>query len=144
MADDYKGMTKRFEGFRGKPYKDKDTTSVGYGFNIKYGGVPKDVISGKREMTIPEADNLFERKYAEAEMLARSFAGPTYEKLTPNQRAVLTDMSYNLGNRLFKFEKMKAKIDANDFQNVPLEMEDSLWDKQVGKRSDELQNLWKR
>jgi len=143
-GNNYKSMTKKFEGFRSRPYKDADTTSVGYGFNIASGGIPEDVASGRREMTMPEADNLFERKYSEAEIRARQFAGPSYDKLNDNQKAVLNDMSYNLGNRLFKFKKMKSDIDAGAYKDVPAEMKNSLWAKQVGSRSDELQNLWNR
>jgi len=135
-------MTKKFEGFRSKPYKDRDTISVGYGFNIKNGDVPRDVVSGKREMSVGEADNLFDKKYLVAMETAKQFAGNSYDKLSDNKKAVLTDMAYNLGGKLFKFKDMQSAVLTSNDSGVTKEMGDSIWAKQVGKRASSLQNLW--
>lgn len=140
---DYKKLTKTFEGFRDKPYKDtKGIPTVGYGFNISSGGVPQDVARGIRKMTRPEADKIFDAKYLEAENRAAEFAGPQYDSLPIEKKAVLNDMSYNLGNKLFKFEKMRQAIREQRLNDVPSEMMDSSWYGQVGDRSKALIKMW--
>jgi len=139
----WKKMTKDFEGFRERPYRDTlGIPTVGYGFNISAGGVPEEVASGSRSMSREEADAIFEPKYLEAEGRARSFAGPVYDRLPEEKKAILNDMAYNLGDRLFKFENMQAAIHEQRFGDVPKEMKDSKWYKQVGRRSKALISLW--
>jgi GH24 family phage-related lysozyme (muramidase) len=139
----WKKMTKTFEGFRGLPYKDtQGIPTVGYGFNISAGGVPQEVAAGKRAMSTEEADAIFEPKYLEAENRAAAFAGPVYDALPENQKAVLNDMSYNLGNKIFKFKNMRAAIQEQRLGDVPVEMQDSKWYKQVGNRGASLIDIW--
>ena len=63
----------------------------------------------------------------------------------PNQvKRVLVNMAFNLGqNRLGKFRKMIAAVNANDFSEAANQMVDSRWYNQVGNRSIELEN-WMR
>lgn len=139
----FKQMTKDFEGFRETPYLDtKGIPTVGYGFNISAGGVPQDVARGIRKMKRPEADKLFEKKYVEAENRAARFAGPQYDALSEDQQAILNDMAYNLGDKLFKFKNMRAAIKEQRLQDVPREMKDSAWYGQVGNRSKALISMW--
>ena len=142
----WKKMTKDFEGFREKVYPDPihgwDVPTVGYGFNVHAGGVPEDVASGKRPMRLDEAEPLFEKKYQEAENRAVAFAGPLYDSMPIHRQAILNDMAYNLGDRLFNFKDMRAAIHEQRFGDVPAEMKDSKWYKQVGRRSKALIKLW--
>ena len=139
----FKQMTKDFEGYRDRPYKDtKGIPTVGYGFNISSGGIPDDVATGKRPMSVPEADAIFEPKYAEAQGRAARFAGRAYGSLDETKQGILNDMAYNLGDRLFKFEDMRSAIVENRLGDAPAEMKDSLWYNQVGDRSKALIELW--
>lgn len=142
----HKQMTKDFEGFREQVYPDPihgwKVPTVGYGFNANAGGVPQDVARGIRKMKRPEADQLFEKKYVEAENRAAKFAGPKYDALSEDQQAILNDMAYNLGDKLFKFKNMRSAIIEGRLADVPREMKDSQWYRQVGNRSRELINMW--
>jgi GH24 family phage-related lysozyme (muramidase) len=142
-------MTKDFEGFREDVYPDPihgwKVPTVGYGFNVNAGGVPKDVAAGKRKMGREEAEVIFQKKYKEAEDRAVRFAGENkYSGLNPQQQAILNDMSYNLGEKLFKFKEMRKAIQSWQLENVPREMKDSSWYKQVGNRSKKLIELWNK
>lgn len=142
----WKKMTQDFEDFRENVYPDPihgwKVPTVGYGFNVHDGGIPEDVASGKRSMSEEEARPIFDKKYLEAENRAAAFAGPVYDSLPIHQKAVLNDMSYNLGNKLYKFENMQAAIREQRFEDVPAEMKDSAWYGQVGRRSKALIDLW--
>lgn len=63
----------------------------------------------------------------------------------PNKvQRVLVNMAFNLGRtRLSRFKKMRAAVNDNNFKEAANQMVDSLWYKQVGNRSIELEN-WMR
>lgn len=63
----------------------------------------------------------------------------------PNKvQRVLVNMAFNLGRtRLSRFKKMRAAVNNNNFKEAANQMVDSLWYKQVGNRSIELEN-WMR
>ena len=51
-------------------------------------------------------------------------------------------MSFNLGlPKLKKFKKMKAALDANDYNKAADEMQDSLWFDQVKDRGPRMVNI---
>ena len=53
---------------------------------------------------------------------------------------VLVNMCFNLGGtRLGKFKNMLNAVEDHDWERMAVEMEDSRWFKQVGRRSVELQ-----
>tara|TARA_Y100001963_G_C6765893_1_gene442198 strand:- start:1439 stop:1885 length:447 start_codon:yes stop_codon:yes gene_type:complete len=53
---------------------------------------------------------------------------------------VLINMCFNLGGtRLGKFKNMLNAVEDHDWERMAIEMEDSRWFKQVGRRSIELQ-----
>lgn len=55
---------------------------------------------------------------------------------------VLVNMCFNLGGtRLSKFKNMIKACRANDWKEMSIQMEDSRWFKQVGRRSIELQKV---
>ena len=55
-------------------------------------------------------------------------------------KEVLVNMCFNLGGtRLGKFRNMLTAVEEHDWERMAVEMEDSRWFKQVGRRSIELQ-----
>ena len=62
-----------------------------------------------------------------------------YMNLDPVRKAVIENMSFNLGYpTLKKFQNMIASISEGDYETASKEMLDSRWSKQVGQRSIEL------
>lgn len=139
MALNEEGMklTKQFEGFRDKMYTDTEgVPTIGYGFNMAANKLTNPV------MTQAEADALFPTLYQQAVERAAQYAGPMWAQLNPIQQNVLTDMSYNLGNKLMGFKDMQANLLAGKLGDVPKEMINSKWYRQVGQRSPALVKLW--
>jgi len=69
---------------------------------------------------------------------------PSFESLPDQVKRVLVNMAFNLGrNRLGKFKKMLAAVEAGDWTEAANQMVDSRWYNQVGNRSIELEN-WMR
>lgn len=137
-------MTKHFEGWRGKPYKDtKGNLTIGYGFNIaddtrrKSLGIPDDIIQGKREWTEKEALPIFDKLYEQARNDAVSYVGQeTFNKLNEGQQNVITDMAYNMGlTKLNEFIKMKEAMLSGDYKTAGKELKDSNYYKQTGRRA---------
>lgn len=121
---------KRHEGLRLKAYKDSEGIwTIGYGRNLQ-------------ELSI--SDIQAERWLAEdIEKAKHDVFGsfPVCYSLTDLRQNVLVNMCFNLGiSRLRKFKKMwKAIHDAN-YDEAAIEMLDSKWAKQVGRRATELAN----
>ncbi|ALU41912.1 glycoside hydrolase family protein [Pseudoalteromonas rubra] len=58
---------------------------------------------------------------------------------SPAREAVLINMAFNLGiSGLLKFQNTIAAVEAADWETAAIEMLDSRWAVQVGKRADEL------
>ena len=132
------GMTKDFEGFEPNVYKDsRGYDSIGYGFNLE--AYPK---AKTRNMTRKMADEFFVPVYKNAEKKAMKFSGNRWESLTPKQKAIVTDMSYNLGDKLFDFKDMRKAMMSGDDMGVVREMKDSDWYRQVGRRSKHHVKNW--
>lgn len=144
-----RSMTKGFEGWRSKPYQDPGSPnqSIGWGFNMDEGGIPKDVASGKRDYSKKEAESLFQSKYETAIKDAITFTGfDNFVKLSEGQRNVLIDMSYNMGlPKLSEFGGMQKAIGLQDYPRAAQEMQyinpdavnkkETPWYKQVGGRA---------
>ena len=65
-----------------------------------------------------------------------------FEELPENIQPVLVNMCFNLGaNRLGKFRNMLKACSNEDWEEMPVQMEDSRWYGQVGRRSKELQEM---
>jgi lysozyme len=63
-------------------------------------------------------------------------------KMDPVRYAVLQDMCFNLGfSSLKNFRKFLAAMAASDWKVAAVEMLDSLWARQVGKRSLRLRDM---
>jgi|TARA_B100000073_G_C23682239_1_gene552997 lysozyme len=65
-----------------------------------------------------------------------------FEDLPEQVQHVIVNMCFNLGvNRLSKFKKMLAACREHDWKEMAIQMEDSKWFHQVGRRSRELQTI---
>ena len=130
-------MTKNFEGFRSLPYNDtRGIPTIGYGYNLQANpNLP-------RFMTQNYADTIFPQFYGRALEQAKKFAGPVWGNLNPFQQAALTDMSYNLGGKLFNFKDMRKELQTGNSAGVKREMKNSKWYSQVGRRSKALIGGW--
>jgi len=69
---------------------------------------------------------------------------PVVNQLNEARQRVLVDMAFNMGvPRLMKFRKMWSNIRIDDFTEASVEMLDSRWAKQVGKRATKLSEVMK-
>ena len=65
-----------------------------------------------------------------------------FDGLPGEIQEVLVNMCFNLGGtRLGKFRNMLNAVEDHDWERMAVEMEDSRWFKQVGRRSVELQEI---
>lgn len=65
-----------------------------------------------------------------------------FEILPESIQHVLVNMCFNLGaNRLGKFRNMLYAVATSNWEEMAVQMEDSRWFKQVGRRSIELQEM---
>ena len=126
-------LIRRHEGLELKPYLcTSGRTTIGYGRNLDDNGISVDEAVSMLNKDI--VNSLIEC----CEMFSN------FGKLSDVRQAVLIDMMYNLGKtRLSKFKKMITAIHEEDFSRAALEMLDSKWSKQVGKRSVRLANIMK-
>lgn len=126
-----KSLIKLHEGERFKPYKcTAGKTTIGVGRNLDDVGISAE-----------ESAFLFENdlRRVEAE-LNRAF--PWAKNLDPVRHAVLMDMLFNLGlRRLQGFRKFLSAMEQRDWTRAAIEMEDSLWYRQVKTRASRLQKM---
>ncbi len=85
----------------------------------------------------------------------KTIAEPALDKLLPNwrlnrsglnqvRREVLLNMAFNMGLTVFKgFPKFWAAVKVKDWELAAVEMMDSLWAAQVGRRANELKDAMK-
>lgn len=115
--------TKRFEGLSLMPYKcpvGEDT--IGYGHLIKNG------------ITQATADVLLDEDLKAAERSAKGLGW--FAKLNGPRQAVIIDLIFNIGiTRLYGFRKMRAAIEAGDFETAAKELLDSKYARQVAYRA---------
>jgi len=84
----------------------------------------------------------FDKHLDETIHLFESKGGEDFYALPENIQHVLVNMTFNLGGTRFsKFNNMWKGVVACDWEKVAVEMEDSRWFKQVGRRSVELQEM---
>ena len=124
-----KAMLKKHEGFRGKPYRcTADKLTIGYGRNLDDVGITKE-----------EAEYLLDNDIEQATFDALSIF-PLLKSYSETRQAVLINMVFNLGKTRFRgFKNFIKAVKSEDWERAAVEMEDSLWYKQVGKRAKELQ-----
>lgn len=87
-------------------------------------------------------DNDFDKHVTEAIHVFESKGGEDFDSLPEDIQHTLVNMTFNLGgSRLGKFNNMWKAVVAEDWKNMAVEMEDSKWFRQVGRRGTELQDL---
>lgn len=137
-------LAKQFEGLVLTPYRcPAGYLTIGYGHNLEADGLrPEkarlllgDGITEERAQKILVED----LKIAQAD--ARRFF-PDITLLSDNRRAVLVDMSFNMGlPTLSRFKRFRAALEARDYEQAAKQMEGSRWYGQVGFRSKKLVQL---
>jgi lysozyme len=143
MSDPLSDMIKRHEGRSLTTYRDTvGVLTVGCGHALPDNGralyaIGRQIDEGDR-ITDYECDELLQHDIAIAKA-ALVMKYPAYSKLDPVRQAVLIDMAFNLGwPRLSAFKNTLAFIEARMYQDAALEMLQSKWATQVGKRAHEL------
>ena len=118
---------KRHEAVELKPYKcTSGKLTIGVGRNLEDIGI-----------TEQEAELLLLNDIGRVEQ--ELVNDQWYMDLDPVRKAVIENMSFNLGYpSLKKFQKMIAHISEGNFELASKEMLNSRWSKQVGQRSIEL------
>lgn len=119
------------EAVRVKPYRDTvGKLTIGVGRNLDDVGLRSD-----------EVEYLLDNDITAAEATARALF-PTFEQLSDNRKAVVVNMSFNLGQtRLAGFVKLRQRVEAEDFEGAAREMLNSGWASQVGNRAVRLANM---
>lgn len=122
MSSGLKEFTKEMEGLRLMPYRcPAGKLTIGYGHNLEDKGISKEV-----------AEELLDEDLTEAS-LATSKLIPLNDQIWFN---IATDMVFNMGLTKFKtFMNLIKYINAGSYDNALAEMVNSLWFKQVGRRS---------
>lgn len=122
-------FTEHWEGRRNKAYSDKSGFAIGVGHHFK------DKKEFPKKLTNKEIDALLEKDMKQAIADAKTII-KNFDSLPYQVRLIVADMSFNLG--IIKFSKFKNAIDAchnRDWSHMADELENSLWYKQVNRRS---------
>lgn len=122
MSSELKDFIKEMEGLRLMPYQcPAGKLTIGYGHNLEDKGISKEV-----------AEELLDEDLTEAS-LATSKLIPVTDQIWFN---IATDMVFNMGLTKFKtFMNLIKYINSGSYDNALAEMVNSLWFKQVGRRS---------
>ncbi len=126
-------LIKRHEGYRSKPYKcTAGKVTIGFGRNIEDNGIRPD-----------EAELMLLNDISECEAVLCDRI-VNWKEHNEVRQGVLINMMYNLGwPRLSKFKKMLAAFEDKDYKLASIEMLDSKWAVQVGRRATELSDIMK-
>lgn len=142
------------EGIVLNVYKDSlGIDTIGIGRNLKDRGISKEELD---YMDIPNIETVYQHGITEAD--ARYLAmndikivenelvrvHECVEELDSVRQLILMDMAFNMGvPRLCKFKKMWNAIHEGNFEAASLEMMDSRWARQVGRRASKLSEAMK-
>lgn len=119
---------KRDEGFRSTAYRD----TLGY-WTIGYGHHDGEIASGD-VITQDEAETLLDKDIKDAaERLVKLF--PFVVKLDEVRLAALTNMSFQLGNKIKQFKVSMPLIEQGRYSEAAVTLLKSLWAKQTPKRA---------
>ena len=131
MIKQGKQQLKSDEKYRRYPYRcTADKLTIGFGHNIEDNGISMAVAEFILDEDIKECEGTLKRNIR------------AWDDLNEARQSVLINMCFNLGwPRLSKFKRMLAAVDAGDFDKAGLEMMDSKWAKQVGRRADDLRDI---
>lgn len=141
-----KEQIKRHEGEVLEIYKDSlGYLTFGVGHLVKdddpeFGQPEGTPVSQERVDEVYEID--FDKHVEECIHVFESKGGEDFYSLPEDIQHVLINMTFNLGGTRFsKFNNMWKAVIENNWEQVAVEMEDSKWFGQVGRRSVELQEM---
>jgi lysozyme len=139
MADKLIEDLIRDEGHTLTPYKDSvGLWTIGVGHLL--GTTPR-----MTSITERESRALLESDIREAMSRVVKFVPMIHaDEYTPEYSVrfrALTNMAFNLGDRLGTFQKFLEAVNAKDWVTASTEMMDSLWAKQVGARAARLSTM---
>ena len=122
---------KRDEGVELRPYKcSAGFLTLGVGRNIQ-----------ERGITMDESDYLLANDIKICEEEA-SKVFKWFSSLTDDRQRAIINMVFNLGlTKLLHFKKFLAAMEAEDWEEAGKQMLDSKWARQVGNRSDRLEQM---
>ena len=122
---------KRDEGVELRPYKcSAGFLTLGCGRNIQ-----------ERGITMDESDYLLANDIKICEEEA-SKVFKWFPSLTDDRQRAIINMVFNLGlTKLLHFKKFLAAMEAEDWEEAGKQMLDSKWARQVGNRSDRLEQM---
>ncbi|BDU38740.1 glycoside hydrolase family protein [Vibrio nigripulchritudo] len=125
-----KRLLKKHEGLRLKPYRcSAGKLTIGYGRNLADNGI-----------TEQEAEALLDNDINTAIEQAKTL--PFFDELNEPRQAVIVDMVFNLGfPRFLMFKKTLMAIEAGQWNVASVEMLNSRWARQVGKRANTLSEM---
>jgi|TARA_R100001460_G_scaffold103985_1_gene149460 lysozyme len=135
-------------------YKDSlGIETIGIGRNLKDRGISKEELD---HLDIPSMDTVYEHGITEADarylamndmaIVERELVAvhKCVEDLDAVRQLILMDMAFNMGvPRLCKFKNMWSAIHEQKFDIASLEMMDSRWARQVGRRARILSDAMK-
>lgn len=111
------------EGVRLRPYRDSvGKLTIGIGHNLDDLGISRSV-----------ASHLLDEDLAHAIKGARLYSW--FDELSDVRQAVIVDMIFNMGRGSFRgFKKFKRALSRRNYYEASLEMKNSKWFRQVGRR----------
>lgn len=121
-------LIKQGEGFRPDVYKDhRGNRTIGHGFNLDDPFIHRYLPPLTSSITEEQSTNILGKILDEYVGIARNYVGgDVFDKLNTDQRAVLTDMAYNLGGpRLAKFQGLRKALLEGDYERAGAEIIDS-------------------
>ena len=129
-------ILKQHEGWKPTPYKDRNTISVGYGFNTKeplirnlFKSLNYNV---NNPMTEKQGDTLLRRVINQSTLPELRKIYTKFDSFPSSVKDALINMHYNMGSaKLRNFKNMNAAINKNDWATAAREAFNSNWRKQV-------------
>jgi len=128
MRNKLRQMLIRHEGLKLEPYVDTEGyPTIGVGHKI-------------RNITRKEAMELLDNDMEEVILQAETFSW--FSRMNSTRQDVVLNMIFNLGFGGFKkFKRMIRALETRNYPAAALEMRDSKWARQVGKRAIELSQM---
>ena len=141
-----KEFIKKHEGFSASEYIcPAGFRTIGYGRNVQSNPLSDSeralLVGGK--ISEKHAELLLEREIEKiyAQLSQKSF----FSRLNTPRGAVLIDMVYNIGMARFNgFKRMLSSLEQGDYIGASIEMRNSKWFNQVGKRGEFLVQVMER
>ena len=115
MAEDAVSLIKKFEGYKNKPYKDRNAMSIGYGHKLSL----KERAKYSKGITEQEAEQLLNKDIQTA---TKHIDSTVKVKLAPNQKAALTSFVYNVGPKAFSDSTLLQHVNKGDHKSAESEL----------------------